>query len=242
MIRGRRKSRNSKDAAKPYGEVGNSGRRSGQDQRHKRKELRREPGSEVEKPARRTRSKRRKPAGRTQSPERLRQPLPASRYLQLMELHRLRRHLAAPPGRHPRPRPPLPGAPAWPPRATRTNRGGSYSRLTLPTPPISPERTSRSPGRRLPPALSEGGAGEGRALRGPNGGNGGQSRGPVANCQPMGGGSADRVPPIGGGRLGGGGGFLETAGVGADAAPRVGPAGEAAGHGDERNDGKPPRK
>ncbi|XP_048971049.1 ORM1-like protein 2 isoform X1 [Canis lupus dingo] len=145
-----------------------------------------------------------------------------------MELHRLRRHLAAPPGRHPRPRPPLPGAPAWPPRATRTNRGGSYSRLTLPTPPISPERTSRSPGRRLPPALSEGGAGEGRALRGPNGGNGGQSRGPVANCQPMGGGSADRVPPIGGGRLGGGGGFLETAGVGADAAPRVGPAGEAA--------------
>ena len=101
----------------------------------------------MEEPAR----KRRKPAGRIQSPEKSDPALPASRYLQLMELHRFSRHLGTPslrqaptrclrfslrlrlrelPPRHRQPRP--------------ANRCGFYSRLLPSTLSISQELESPS--------------------------------------------------------------------------------------------------
>lgn len=110
------------------------------------KELRREPGKEVKEPERRIFRKRRKPAGRIRPPEKSDPALPPSRYLQLMELHRLGRHLVTPPLRQ---------APtrclrlrALPPRRRQprpTNRCGSYSRLLPSILPISQELASPSP-------------------------------------------------------------------------------------------------
>lgn len=63
------------------------------------------------------------------------------------------------------------------------------------------------------------GQGEERVLRLPNDGNGDQLRVSVADCPPVGGGSAGSVPPVGRLQMSEGGCFLETTGVDASVVP-----------------------